>query len=225
MRNVGLVCVIVALMGAGWSAASVAAPSVSGELAPETVAVISELPRGAGTITKAEFWHQLVLSSVQAGLESPPSRGGKRYEKLRTAALNSQLEAVWILGQADEWSIHATRGEVKRELESVKKENFRSSAEFRHFLKENRYTYRDLHERVRTQILSTRLQDRLQAKIGKGAGPKAEQKAFREFIDEFVERWRSRTVCAPEYVTERCSNGPPPGGQGQASAAKQAEAG
>lgn len=209
-RKVGLVCVTAAFMGAGWSAASVAAPSVPGEPAPGTVAVISELPRGAGTITKAEFWHQLVLSSVQAGLDSPPSRDGKRYEKLKTAALDSQLEAVWILGQAKEWGIHVTRGEVRRELASIKEESFRSSAEFRRFMKKNRYTYRDLRERVRTQILSTQLQERLQEKIGKRVGPKAEQRAFREFIDEFVERWRSRTVCAPEYVTERCSNGPPP---------------
>jgi len=75
-------------------------------------------------------------------------------------------------------------------------------------MKESHYTYRDVHERIRLQILSTQLQERIQAKIGKGAGPKAEQDAFQEFVDEFNGRWRSRTVCAPAYVTERCSNGP-----------------
>jgi hypothetical protein len=127
----GLCVVAVAFMGAAWSAASVAAPSVPGEPPPGTVAVVAELPRGAGTITKAEFWHQLVLSSVQAGPDSPPGRGGRRYETLKTAALNSQLEAVWILGQADEWGIHVARAEVKRELAAVKRESFRSLAEFR----------------------------------------------------------------------------------------------
>jgi hypothetical protein len=214
-RSVGLLFAIVTIVGAGpWSAASAAGPPAPEELAPSRVAFVSGVPRGTGTITKAEFRHALVLSSVQAGLDSPPEPGRRPYEKLKTAALQSQLEGIWIVGQAAEWNIYVTRGEVKRELAWVKKEGFKSAAEFRRFLKEARYTHRDLHERIRTQILSTLLQERLQEMIGKGAGRKAEQRAFTKFVEEFTERWRSRTVCAPGYVTERCSNGPSPDEQG-----------
>jgi hypothetical protein len=30
-----------------------------------------------------------------------------------------------------------------------------------------------------------------------------------KFVAEFEQRWRARTVCAPEYLLARCSNGPP----------------
>lgn len=44
--------------------------------------------------------------------------------------------------------------------------------------------------------------------VPKGAGQKAEQEFFLAFVEEFNETWRARTVCAPQYATERCSNGP-----------------
>jgi hypothetical protein len=58
-------------------------------------------------------------------------------------------------------------------------------------------------------MLSTRLQRRISARIAREAsGRSEEQKAFEELIDEFTEKWRGRTVCAPDYATSRCSNGP-----------------
>jgi hypothetical protein len=174
---------VVAFAGLGWGAAGTAA------LAPE----------------------ELVPGKVAVGLKSPPKPGGKRYEKLKADALSNQLEMIWILGQAAEWDIYVTRREVKRELGRIKKESFRSPAEFRQFIEEARYSRRDLHERVRAQILSIQLQERLQQKIPEKAGQRAEQKFFREFIEEFNQRWRARTVCALEFVTERCSNSPPSG--------------
>jgi hypothetical protein len=54
-------------------------------------------------------------------------------------------------------------------------------------------------------MLSTRIQERITAGL---TGEAAKQKGFAKFVDEYTERWRSRTVCAPGYVTVRCSNGP-----------------
>ncbi len=180
---------------------------------PNTVARITEAPPRFATVTIGELRHALVLAAVQKGLRSVPEPGRKGYGKLEENALNALLEMAWIHGLAAEWGLFVTHDEVKRELGLVKKESFKSRAEFRQFVKESGYTRRDLHERVRLQILSTLLQERLQQMIPKGAGQKAEQKFFRKFVEEFNERWRARTVCAPEYVTERCSNGPLPDDQ------------
>jgi hypothetical protein len=78
-------------------------------------------------------------------------------------------------------------------------------------LRASRYTRRDVNDRVELQLLSARLQVRLERQIEREARNEfEEQRALREFSVEFNERWRARTVCAPEYATDRCSNGPPP---------------
>lgn len=211
-KSVGLLCVATAvamLALAGWSAASPTTLPAPEELVPNTVALVAEVPPRRGTITKAEFHHGMELAAAQAK-DSPQPRPGERgYERLKTTVLKSMFEAIWIVGQAAEWDITVTRSEVKGEVARVKRESFRSADEFRQFLRESHYTQRDVYERVEIQLLSTGLQERLVKQID-ARNPHEEQQGFLEFLDEFNERWRSRTVCAPEYAIERCSNGPVP---------------
>jgi len=138
-----------------------------------------------------------------------PGEGG--YERLERKAIDNLLEVIWIQGLAAEMGIAVTRRQVSSELAQIKKESFKSEAEYHNFLREARYTKRDVDQRVELQLLSTRLQERLQGRIEREArNPFEEQQAFEQFVTEFNERWRARTVCAPQYATDRCSNGPPP---------------
>jgi hypothetical protein len=207
----GVLCATLAAiaLALGWSASGSVALPAAEELVPNTVARVSDVPDRTGTITKAEFRHGLVLAAVSAGLQRVPKPGGRRYEQLERRTLNLLLEAIWIRGQAAEMGISVTPRQVSRELTLVKKEVFRSEAEYRQFLRESRYTRRDVRERVELQMLATRVGERLQRRIEREARNKREeQEVIQEFVTEFNERWRSRTVCAPEYATERCSNGP-----------------
>lgn len=141
-----------------------------------------------------------------AGEKRPvPKAGEVDYPRLAHRALFGLLEVIWLKGQAAEMGIVVTHAEVVRERELIKGENFASPAQFRRFLRESKFTRRDVYERVELQLLAFRIQSR----IGRGADSEAEEKrAFDEFVAEFNERWRSRTVCAPGYLTARCSNGP-----------------
>ncbi|HET8862032.1 MAG TPA: hypothetical protein VFM94_02145 [Solirubrobacterales bacterium] len=211
-KGVGFLCaatVAAVLAIGGWSSASSATLPAPEELVPNTVALISEVPLRRGTITKAEFWHGMELAAAQADTSPPPKPGERGYERLKTIVLKSMFEGVWIVGQAAEWDISVTRRQVKSLLAAIKRESFRSAAEFRQFLRESHYTRRDVYERVEMQLLSAELQERLVRKID-ARNEREEQQGLTEFVDEFSERWRSRTVCAPEYAIERCSNGPVP---------------
>lgn len=138
-----------------------------------------------------------------------------RWTALNGPALKSMFEGIWIVGQAAEWDIAVTRRQVKSAVAEIKRENFRSVAEFRQFMRESHYTRRDVYERVEIQLLSTEVGARLTRQIERESrNVREEQRAFREFIDEFEDRWRGRTVCAPAYVIERCSNGPVPSAAG-----------
>ena len=200
---------VVTLVGAGGGTTSFAGALPSPEALPgNMVAVVSNVPISRGRITKVEFQHELALGAVDAGRSSVPRLGENGYERLKKSAIHNLLEATWILGEAREMDIAVTRSEVAHEVSLIKRQSFKSRAEYLKFLREAQYTKRDVHERVELQILSTRLQRRLQARFKREG--KKEQQAFEEFVAEFNEKWRARTVCAPVYATELCSNGPPP---------------
>jgi len=175
-----------------WTPIGSAALPAAEQLVPNTVARISDAAnRDDETVTRAELRHELALTEGD--------RRGRR-------AIDWLVEAIWLRGEATEMGIVVTRRQVKSLLGTV----FESAAEFRGFLRESRMTRRDVYERVELQLLAARIQERVVAGTGGGA---EEQAAFQRFVDEFNEKWRSRTVCAPEQVTSRCSNGPSEEGQ------------
>jgi hypothetical protein len=177
------------------------------ELPTNTVAIVSEVPARRGRVTKKEFHRGLAQAAAQAGRKSAPKPGGDGYGKLKELTIGELLDAIWIRGQAIEMGIDVTRRKISRELALLKKQAFKSEAEYHRFLKEAHYTRRDVRERVELQLLSTAIQ----RQVVRGAGGEAAtQKAFSDFVDAYSKRWRARTVCAPEYTIDRCSNGPPP---------------
>jgi len=199
-----------ALLALGGESAIGATALPTPDLLPRAVvAVVSEVPVRRGRITKAEFRHALLLEAVAAGGRSAPKPGAAGYEKAKVTAIDSLLERAWIVGLAADWGLSVTRAQVAREVAVIKNESFKDGAEFRRFLKESRYTRRDVNERVEIQMISGQLQRRLSSRIDSETTSHAEeQRAFAEFVAGFQKKWRGRTVCAPDYVTSSCSNGP-----------------
>lgn len=194
-----------AFVAVGWGATSAAALPEPDDLVPNTVARISEVPDRTGTITKAELRHALVLAAIQEDRHPVPRPDGRGYARLAHIAVNRLLEAIWIKGQAAEMGIFVTPSQVSRQLTLIKEQNFEDEAEYRAFLRETRYTRRDIFGQVELQLLGIRIQRRIAARV---RSKSEEDEVFNEFVSAFNERWRSRTVCAPAYVTSRCSNGP-----------------
>ena len=182
------------------------------ELPANVVAIVARVPdRGAehgGVVTGKEFHHALVQAAAQKGRRAAPKPGGNGYRGLKNLAIGELLDDSWIRGQAAEMGIGLRPREVTREIALVKKEAFKNGAQYRRFLRAAHYTRRDVEERVEIQLLADKIQERVAAGFNSEA---AAQKAFAKFVDEYEERWHSRTVCAPSYVTVRCSNAPAPG--------------
>jgi hypothetical protein len=194
-----------ALVVAAVSTDGSAAATSPEELPANTVAVVSHVPAGLGTITKAELRRGLAQSVASGGRKSLPEPGGKAYERIENVALGERLDLVWVRGQAAEMGITITPRRVARELAQLKKQAFESEAEYRRFLREARFTRREVHERIKVQMLA----EAIQRRVMRGAAGEAErQDAIRKFIDVYEARWRARTVCAPQHITDRCSNDP-----------------
>jgi hypothetical protein len=179
------------------------------ELPANVVAIVAQVPdrggEGGGITTKKEFHHALAQAAAQKGLRFVPEPGRNGYGKLKNAAMGELLDDSWIRGQAAEMGIGVRPREVARATEKLKRLAFKNGAQYRRFLREAHYTRRDIEERVEIQLLSERIQQRVIAGVGSRAGA---QKALSKFVSEYAVRWKARTVCAPEYVVDRCSNAP-----------------
>jgi SurA N-terminal domain len=185
------------------SFASAAEPAVP---TPETlpsnvVAFVAHVPLSLGRLTKAEFQRALVQAAAEAGRSSAPGPHAKDYPRIANRALGERLDAIWIQGQAREMGIGVRPHEISRELAHLKKEAFKNEAQYRRFLREAHFTNLDVRERVKLQLLSEKIQVRVVFGLSEAEG----QRALNRFVKEYEERWRGRTVCAPDYVTVRCS--------------------
>jgi hypothetical protein len=175
------------------------------------VAIVARVPdrggEGGGIMTKKEFHRALAQAAAGKGLKTVPEPGRNGYGKLKETAIEELLDDSWIRGQAAEMGIGVRPREVARMTAKIKREAFTNGAEYRRFLREAHLTRRDVRENVEIQLLAKRIQERVQAGIDSEADM---QKAFSKFVSEYEVRWRSRTVCAPDYAIDRCSNAPPP---------------
>lgn len=143
------------------------------------VAIVEGLPGGTRSISEADFKHSLELAAAQGGLKKVPKPGESKYEELQTTALNSLFDTAWIEGLAAEMGISVTPGEIAAKLKSLKKENFKTEAAFRKFLRESHYTTADVDNRVKLTILSTKVQ----SQITTGA-PKPSEGEISDYYEE-----------------------------------------
>lgn len=127
-------------------------------------ALVENVPGDIGNVSEAEVAHAIDLAAAQAGEKEAPKPGDPKYEEMKETAMQSVLEGIWIQGVADEWGIEVTDAEVAKELKKVKKESFKSEAEFQKFLERSRYTPADIDTRIKIQILSAQLQEQLKEK-------------------------------------------------------------
>ena len=151
------------------------APSVpSGD-----VAMVQGVSDEVGQISKEELDRAVAQQIAEAKLKKAPEPGSDKYEELRDAALGEMLERVWIFGQAEELGLTVTDKQVEDELATIKKTNFPTEKAYKKFLEESGFTQEDVDERVRLQLLSTKVQEAVNA-----AAPPPSEAAVENYYNE-----------------------------------------
>jgi parvulin-like peptidyl-prolyl isomerase len=128
------------------------------------VALVKGVPSDIGHVSEADFKRTVLQQIAQGGLKKPPKPGEKKYDELKEAALGQLLDTIWIQGEAEELGIAATPKQVSLELAKIKKQSFPTKAAFKAFLKKSHFTPEEVRERVKLNVLSTRIQEALAAK-------------------------------------------------------------
>jgi parvulin-like peptidyl-prolyl isomerase len=131
------------------------------------VVLVQSTPGDSGQISEADFKHGLEQAAVQAGQKKTPKPGDKQYDELKETTVNSLLEPIWLEGYAAELGVSVSDEEVAAELKKLKKESFKTEAEYQEFLKEAHYTLADVNQKVKLRILGPKLQEVLKAKVPK----------------------------------------------------------
>jgi parvulin-like peptidyl-prolyl isomerase len=125
----------------------------------DDVAIVQHVPDDVGQVSKEDLDRALLQQVAQAKLKKPPQPGDDKYEELKTAALGELLDTIWIQGEAEELGISVTPKQIATELAQVKKQNFKTEAEFQKFLKTSHFSRQDVLDRVKLQLLSTQIQE------------------------------------------------------------------
>jgi hypothetical protein len=125
------------------------------------VALVEDTPGDIGNVTQEDYDHALEQTVAAARLPRAPEPGDPQYEEVQRAALGNILDSIWIQGEADEMGIEVTQKEIDTELAGIKRQNFRTDAEYERFLEESKFTEEDVNERVKLQVLSTQIQQQI----------------------------------------------------------------
>ncbi len=153
------------------------------------VAVIEDAPDDLGTITEADLDHAVEQAAAENQVKPVPKPGDPKYDELQEAALTQLLESVWIQGLGEEMGFTVTPKEVTEELKKLKKQAFKSEKQYNEFLKKSHYTQDDVNERVKVQIVSTKVQEQI---TEEGSTPSSDE------IENYYEAAKSSQFTTPE---------------------------
>jgi foldase protein PrsA len=114
-----------------------------------------------GKISKEGFDKLLDQTAKQQGLTGPPPPNDPQYKAIKDQTLSTALDIAWIEGEAQKRDVSVTGTEVQQEFETTKKQNFKTEAEYQKFLQQSGLTEDEVLQRVRLQLVSTKIQDDL----------------------------------------------------------------
>ncbi len=176
-RGLGLVVFGVVFVGlfVGFAVAQgIGEPSIPSD----AIAVVEDAPADIGTITKEQFDRALSQTAARSGLDSVPKPTSKQFPDIKDAAIGDLLDTVWIQSEAAEQGISVTDKEIADQLAQIKKQNFRTEAEYQQFIERSGYNQEEINLRVELQLLS----EAIQAKVGKDT-PKVSDSEVQDYYD------------------------------------------
>jgi parvulin-like peptidyl-prolyl isomerase len=122
------------------------------------VAVIEDAPGDLGTVSEADLETAIAQTAGQSGVKPVPKPGDPQYDELKKAAFEELLTRIWIQGEAEELGISVTPEEVSDEFEKLKKQAFKTEAQYQKFLKEANFTQAQIDEQIKVQMLIKQIQ-------------------------------------------------------------------
>jgi hypothetical protein len=197
-----LVAAALVIGGVFGSGDSGSAADLSSGLSAGTIATVEGAPGGLGEITKASYERTFAQTAAADGLKAAPKPGDSSYSAVHDAAIGSLLQAVWVQAQADKMGISIKDADVAAQVAKLRS-RYKTAAAYKRSLRQAQFTNTDVHERVKLQLLITKIEQQV---AGGRSTKKAQKSALSRFSQTYSRAWTARTTCATGYVVQGCSN-------------------
>ena len=167
-----------------------------------------EVPEGAvafvdevddGEVSQSELDAIVQYRAISQGLDPPLVEGTPEYSEVLPNAFFELLFNRWVRGEADELAISVTETQIDAELETIVSQQYASQDEYERFLEDSGLTEEDARARVENQLLIEAVQDEV---FPADLKPQAQEEAQAEFQEEFTSKWRERTVCSEDVLSD-----------------------
>jgi foldase protein PrsA len=104
----------------------------------------------------------------------------QQYKAYVQEVLDFLISAQWVLSEASEQGISASESEIKKQFETLKKEEFQKESAYESFLSHTGETEADLLARVKLQVLARKIQE----KVTKDAKKKPDKQEIEKYFKE-----------------------------------------
>jgi len=126
-----------------------------------------------------------------------------KFLELRNHMLEILITYDWLQEEATARHIKISDAEVSHELAQFVHREYPSQAAFHAFLGFTGLSLADERQRIKRNMLASRLLEYARSHAGPAQIEKGE--AFADFVHEFEKRWRARTSCHAGYVISSCA--------------------
>ena len=121
------------------------------------VAVVEGVPEGE--VTKAELKRAVFQGLSEGVAEGTPGPGAEQF---RRGALEQLLVALWVQGAAEELGITVSKEEVEDLFARYQETSLSGPGTYEEYLETSRLTEAEFKEQLKSQLLSTKLQEQVQ---------------------------------------------------------------
>ena len=119
-----------------------------------------------GHVSKTTFGRFLGQAAKQSGLQSTPTPSSPQYQQVKTQAMQSMLQLIWIFGEAQKEGIRVTDTQVNQALEQLKAQsNIKTQAQYQKALQQAGLTEADALLLARRSAIVNLITDKINGKV------------------------------------------------------------
>lgn len=149
------------------------------------VALVEDVPNDLGNISQKDYDVAFLQAWKRGGLQEAPARKDAQYDQIKEAAMNDLLDQAWLTGEAAELGVTASDREVENQFKSIRNDQFPNEAAYEKFLKDSGFTNEQVLDRVKLQVLSTKIEEKIRDDVPQPTDAEIEQ-AYQDAVQTYT---------------------------------------
>jgi parvulin-like peptidyl-prolyl isomerase len=150
-----------------------------------------------GVVANSEYDCAFLQTAAGLQLKKPPKPSDSQYKEVKEKTMEAILGSRWITGLATERGVSVTAKEIQEKLEEIKKQEFKTEANFKKFMKTSHYSSHEIEERIKQLLLT----EKIQKELGENP-PTPSDREVKEYYEAAVSAGSEETLAATQAIVE-----------------------